>query len=132
LCDNWQLLADLSAKRRQVLSEMEKVLQKLDDLHLKFASLANPFNNWASSTREDLVDMVIVTEINEIEQLLADHNGFKETIPDADSSMKEILDLDQVFIWHIFNWYSFIFSKFNNWFKTMDLIQVSCTIPTPT
>lgn len=113
LCDNWQLLTDLSAKRRQVLADMAKVVEKLDDLHFKFASLANPFNNWASSTREDLVDLVIVTEMREIEQLLADHNGFKETIPDADSSMKEIMDLNQVNLWISCN-YLFVFSKFNN------------------
>lgn len=96
LCETWQTLIELSSKRKQILTEMQKTLEQLDDLHLKFASLASPFNNWASSTREDLVDTVIVTEMREIEQLFSDHSGFKETLPDADSSLKEILDLDQV------------------------------------
>jgi actinin alpha len=96
ICENWKTLADLVKKRRNALIEMEKVLEKLDDLHLKFAHLANPFNNWVSSTREDLLDIVIVTEMNEVERLLVDHNTFKDTLPDADNSLKEIIDLDQV------------------------------------
>jgi hypothetical protein len=96
ICESWKNLADSSVKRRNALAELEKLLEKIDNLHIKYASLANPFHNWVSSTNEDLLDLVIVSEISEIEQLLSDHNGFKDTIPDADSSLREIVDLDQV------------------------------------
>ena len=42
------------------MDEAEKVLERVDSLHLEFAKRAAPFNNWLDGTREDLVDMFIV------------------------------------------------------------------------
>lgn len=56
------------------LDETEKILEKIDTLHLEFAKRAAPFNNWLDGTSEDLVDMFIVHTIEEIQGLIDAHN----------------------------------------------------------
>merc|ERR1712131_497102 len=57
ICDQWDRLGTLSQQRRHGMDEAEKVLERVDSLHLEFAKRAAPFNNWLDGTREDLVDM---------------------------------------------------------------------------
>ena len=47
--------------------EAEKILEKIDTLHLEFAKRAAPFNNWMDGAKEDLVDMFIVHTTEEIQ-----------------------------------------------------------------
>ena len=62
---------------RTGLDEAEKVLERVDSLHLEFAKRAAPFNNWLDGTREDLVDMFIVHTLEEIQGLIDAHAQFK-------------------------------------------------------
>ena len=59
------------------MDEAEKVLERVDSLHLEFAKRAAPFNNWLDGTREDLIDMFIVHTLEEIEGLIDAHAQFK-------------------------------------------------------
>lgn len=45
ICDQWDRFGKLTAKRRQGIEEAERVLEKIDQLHLEFAKRAAPFNN---------------------------------------------------------------------------------------
>merc|ERR1712024_27482 len=55
ICDQWDRLGTLTQQRRHGMDEAEKVLERVDSLHLEFAKRAAPFNNWLDGTREDLV-----------------------------------------------------------------------------
>merc|ERR1719445_2245552 len=66
------------------MDEAEKVLERVDSLHLEFAKRAAPFNNWLDGTREDLVDMFIVHTLDEIHGLIDAHAQFKATLGEAD------------------------------------------------
>uniref|UniRef100_A0AC34F3A9 Uncharacterized protein n=1 Tax=Panagrolaimus sp. ES5 TaxID=591445 RepID=A0AC34F3A9_9BILA len=96
IVDQWNRLNSLSVERRQRLEEIEKITERLDNLHLEFAKKAAPFNNWIDSVlREDLVDMLIVHDMSTIEQLLKTHNHFKSTMPDAEHGYESLLDFDR-------------------------------------
>merc|ERR1711990_645844 len=70
ICDQWDRLGTLTQQRRVGMDEAEKVLERVDSMHLEFAKRAAPFNNWLDGTREDLVDMFIVHTLDEIWALL--------------------------------------------------------------
>jgi actinin alpha len=93
ICDQWDRLGTLTQKRRQALDETEKILEKIDTLHLEFAKRAAPFNNWLDGTSEDLVDMFIVHTIEEIQGLIDAHNQFKATLGEADKEYNSIVSL---------------------------------------
>ncbi|XP_065210562.1 alpha-actinin, sarcomeric isoform X2 [Planococcus citri] len=93
ICDQWDRLGSLTQKRKQALDEAEKVLEKVDLLHLEFAKRAAPFNNWLDGTREDLVDMFIVHTMEEIQGLIDAHNQFKATLGEADKEYNSIVSL---------------------------------------
>jgi len=93
ICDQWDRLGALTQKRRHGLDEAEKVLEKIDTLHLEFAKRAAPFNNWLDGTSEDLVDMFIVHTIEEIQGLVDAHNQFKATLGEADKEYTSIVSL---------------------------------------
>lgn len=73
ICDQWDRLGALTQRRRQALDDAERILEKIDILHLEFAKRAAPFNNWLDGTREDLVDMFIVHTMEEIQGMGACH-----------------------------------------------------------
>jgi hypothetical protein len=77
ICDQWDRLGTLTQSRRHGMDEAEKVLERVDSLHLEFAKRAAPFNNWLDGTREDLVDMFIVHTLDEIQGLIDAHAQFK-------------------------------------------------------
>lgn len=93
ICDQWDRLGTLTQQRRQALEEAERVLEKIDTLHLEFAKRAAPFNNWLDGAREDLVDMFIVHTMEEIQGLITAHEQFKQTLPDAEAEHKAIVGL---------------------------------------
>ncbi|XP_021946299.1 alpha-actinin, sarcomeric isoform X1 [Folsomia candida] len=93
ICDQWDRLGSFTQRRRQALDEAEKVLEKIDTLHLEFAKRAAPFNNWLDGTSEDLVDMFIVHTIEEIQGLIDAHNQFKATLGEADKEYNSIVSL---------------------------------------
>lgn len=93
ICDQWDRLGNLTQRRRQALDEAEKILEKIDILHLEFAKRAAPFNNWLDGTREDLVDMFIVHTMEEIQGLIDAHNQFKATLGEADKEYNSIVSL---------------------------------------
>lgn len=43
ICDQWDRLGSLTQSRRQALEEAERVLEKIDQLHLEFAKRAAVF-----------------------------------------------------------------------------------------
>ena len=77
ICDEWDRLGTLTQQRRVGMDEAEKVLERVDSMHLEFAKRAAPFNNWLDGTREDLVDMFIVHTLDEIQGLIDAHAQFK-------------------------------------------------------
>ncbi|XP_076031569.1 alpha actinin isoform X2 [Oratosquilla oratoria] len=93
ICDQWDRLGTLTTTRRNALEETEKLLEKIDQLHLEFAKRAAPFNNWLDGACEDLVDMFIVHTIEEIQGLIDAHNQFKATLGEADKEYQAILSL---------------------------------------
>lgn len=80
ICDQWDRLGALTQRRRQALDDAERILEKIDILHLEFAKRAAPFNNWLDGTREDLVDIFIVHTVEEIQGLIDAHAHFKVII----------------------------------------------------
>jgi len=95
ICDQWDRLGSLTQARRLALDEAERVLEKIDTLHLEFAKRAAPFNNWLDGAREDLVDMFIVHTMEEIQGLLDAHEQFKATLGEADKEYQSIVGLVQ-------------------------------------
>jgi actinin alpha len=93
ICDQWDRLGALTQRRRQGLDEAEKILEKIDILHLEFAKRAAPFNNWLDGAREDLVDMFIVHTMEEIQGLIQAHDQFKATLGEADKEFNVIVGL---------------------------------------
>ncbi|XP_071441875.1 alpha-actinin, sarcomeric isoform X2 [Hetaerina americana] len=93
ICDQWDRLGSLTQRRRQTLDETERILEKIDTLHLEFAKRAAPFNNWLDGTREDLVDMFIVHTMEEIQGLMDAHAQFKATLGEADKEYGAIVGL---------------------------------------
>jgi len=93
ICDQWDRLGTQTTTRRNNLEETEKLLEKIDQLHLEFAKRAAPFNNWLDGACEDLVDMFIVHTIEEIQGLIDAHNQFKATLGEADKEFQAIMAL---------------------------------------
>ncbi|XP_045479965.1 alpha-actinin, sarcomeric isoform X1 [Harmonia axyridis] len=93
ICDQWDRLGALTQRRRQALDEAERILEKIDILHLEFAKRAAPFNNWLDGTREDLVDIFIVHTVEEIQGLIDAHAHFKATLGEADKEYQSIVGL---------------------------------------
>ncbi|KAG7463096.1 hypothetical protein MATL_G00191790 [Megalops atlanticus] len=93
ICDHWDQLGTLTQKRREALERTEKLLETIDQLFLEFAKRAAPFNNWMEGAMEDLQDMFIVHTIEEVQSLIAAHEQFKATLPEADSERQAILGI---------------------------------------
>uniref|UniRef100_UPI00358F1164 alpha-actinin-2-like n=1 Tax=Myxine glutinosa TaxID=7769 RepID=UPI00358F1164 len=91
ICDQWDSLGTLTQKRREALERTEKLLETIDQLYLEFAKRAAPFNNWMDGAVEDLQDMFIVHTIDEIQCLIAAHEQFKSTLPEAEKEKNAIL-----------------------------------------
>ncbi|XP_014667400.1 PREDICTED: alpha-actinin, sarcomeric-like [Priapulus caudatus] len=94
ICDGWDSLGNLTSKRRQALEEAEKLMERIDQLHMEFAKRSAPFNNWMDGAREDLQDMFIVHTVDEIQGLLDAHEQFKQTLGEADKEFNSIMSLD--------------------------------------
>ncbi|KAI6207249.1 hypothetical protein M3Y99_01856000 [Aphelenchoides fujianensis] len=95
VCTQWERLGKLAAARKEKLEQMEAIAAELDQLQLQFAKAATPFNNWIDSVREDLTDLVIVSEMGEIETLKEEHEKFKATLPAAEKTLREIQNIEQ-------------------------------------
>ncbi|XP_048457235.1 alpha-actinin-2 isoform X2 [Rhincodon typus] len=93
ICDQWDNFGTLTQKRREALERAEKLQETIDQLFLEFAKRAAPFNNWMEGAMEDLQDMFIVHSIEEIQSLIAAHEQFKATLPEADSEKQAILGI---------------------------------------
>ncbi|ELU16302.1 hypothetical protein CAPTEDRAFT_101963 [Capitella teleta] len=95
ICDQWDLLGNLTQGRKNALEEAEHILERIDQLHLEFAKRAAPFNNWMDGAKEDLVDMFIVHTTEEIQGLIDAHEQFKQTLGEADKEYNSIISLVQ-------------------------------------
>uniref|UniRef100_A0A1A8FW69 Actinin, alpha 2 n=1 Tax=Nothobranchius korthausae TaxID=1143690 RepID=A0A1A8FW69_9TELE len=93
ICDLWDKLGTLTQKRRELLERTEKLLETIDQLFLEFAKRSAPFNNWMEGAMEDLQDMFIVHTIEEVQSLIAAHEQFKATLPEADAERQAILGI---------------------------------------
>uniref|UniRef100_A0A673CUC3 Actinin, alpha 2b n=1 Tax=Sphaeramia orbicularis TaxID=375764 RepID=A0A673CUC3_9TELE len=93
ICDLWDRLGTLTQKRREALERTEKLLETIDQLFLEFAKRSAPFNNWMEGAMEDLQDMFIVHTIEEVQSLIAAHEQFKATLPEADAERQAILGI---------------------------------------
>ncbi|XP_072367853.1 alpha-actinin-2-like isoform X1 [Scyliorhinus torazame] len=93
ICDQWDNFGTLTQKRREALERAEKLQETIDQLFLEFAKRTTPFNNWMEGAMEDLQDMFIVHSIEEIQSLIAAHEQFKSTLPEADSERQAILGI---------------------------------------
>ncbi|CAG6016769.1 unnamed protein product [Menidia menidia] len=93
ICDSWDKLGTLTQKRRESLERTEKLLETIDQLFLEFAKRSAPFNNWMEGAMEDLQDMFIVHTIEEVQSLIAAHEQFKATLPEADAERQAILGI---------------------------------------
>uniref|UniRef100_A0A665VBD3 Actinin, alpha 2b n=1 Tax=Echeneis naucrates TaxID=173247 RepID=A0A665VBD3_ECHNA len=93
ICDMWDKLGTLTQKRRESLERTEKLLETIDQLFLEFSKRSAPFNNWMEGAMEDLQDMFIVHTIEEVQSLIAAHDQFKATLPEADAERQAILGI---------------------------------------
>ncbi|GCB68222.1 hypothetical protein scyTo_0010365 [Scyliorhinus torazame] len=93
ICDHWDTLGSLTQSRRDALERTEKLQETIDQLYLEYAKRAAPFNNWMEGAMEDLQDMFIVHTTEEIQGLIAAHEQFKATLPDADKEREAILGI---------------------------------------
>uniref|UniRef100_UPI00398EBB57 alpha-actinin-1-like isoform X4 n=1 Tax=Pristiophorus japonicus TaxID=55135 RepID=UPI00398EBB57 len=93
ICDHWDTLGSLTQSRREALERTEKLQETIDQLYLEYAKRAAPFNNWMEGAMEDLQDMFIVHTTEEIQGLIAAHEQFKATLPDADKERDAILGI---------------------------------------
>lgn len=93
ICDQWNLIAQLTQQHKGDLEEAERILERIDQLHLEFAKRAAPFNNWMDGAKEDLVDMFICHTTAEIQGLLSAHEQFKKTLGDADTEFNALVAL---------------------------------------
>uniref|UniRef100_A0AAQ5XVD8 Actinin, alpha 2b n=1 Tax=Amphiprion ocellaris TaxID=80972 RepID=A0AAQ5XVD8_AMPOC len=93
ICDLWDKLGTLTQKRRESLERTDKLLETIDQLFLEFAKRSAPFNNWMEGAMEDLQDMFIVHTIEEVQSLIAAHEQFKATLPEADAERQAILGI---------------------------------------
>ncbi|XP_030234845.1 alpha-actinin-2b isoform X2 [Gadus morhua] len=93
ICDLWDQLGTLTQKRREALERTEKLLDTIDQLFLEFAKRTAPFNNWMEGAMEDLQDMFIVHTIEEVQSLIAAHEQFKATLPEADGERQAIVGI---------------------------------------
>ncbi|XP_063724806.1 alpha-actinin, sarcomeric-like isoform X2 [Symsagittifera roscoffensis] len=93
ICDTWDLLGELSGKRRHTLEDLEKAMDRIDQLHLEFAKRIAPFYNWVDSACEDLTDMFIVHTVSEVTDLLQANAHFKQTLPEAETEYNAICQL---------------------------------------
>ncbi|XP_039526606.1 alpha-actinin-2b isoform X3 [Pimephales promelas] len=95
ICDLWDQLGTLTQKRREALERTEKLLETVEQLFLEYAKRSAPFNNWMEGAMEDLQDMFIVHTIEEVQTLIAAHEQFKATLPEADAERQAILGIQQ-------------------------------------
>lgn len=95
ITSHWNVLKQLTEKRKDDLQEAEQLLESIDRLHLEFAKRAAPFNNWMDGAKEDLVDMFIVHSTDEIQSLMVAHEKFKVTLGDADKEFQAIVGLEK-------------------------------------
>ncbi|XP_016421891.1 alpha-actinin-2-like [Sinocyclocheilus rhinocerous] len=95
ICDLWDQLGTLTQKRREALERTEKLLETVEQLFLEYAKRSGPFNNWMEGAMEDLQDMFIVHTIEEVQTLIAAHEQFKATLPEADAERQAILGIQQ-------------------------------------
>ncbi|OQV15491.1 Alpha-actinin, sarcomeric [Hypsibius exemplaris] len=95
ICSSWDRLGVLTTQRRQGIDEVEKILERVDTLHLDFAKRVTPFNNWLDGAREDLVDMFIVHSIEATQGLINDHEQFKSTLIEADKEYRLLVGIFQ-------------------------------------
>ncbi|KAK7152824.1 hypothetical protein R3I93_010909 [Phoxinus phoxinus] len=95
ICDLWDQLGTLTQKRREALERTEKLLETVEQLFLEYAKRSAPFNNWMEGAMEDLQDMFIVHTIEEVQTLIAAHEQFKSTLPEADAERQAILGIQQ-------------------------------------
>uniref|UniRef100_A0AAQ4QB77 Actinin, alpha 2b n=1 Tax=Gasterosteus aculeatus aculeatus TaxID=481459 RepID=A0AAQ4QB77_GASAC len=93
ICDLWDKLGTLTQKRRESLERTDKLLETIDQLFVEFAKRSAPFNNWMEGAMEDLQDMFIVHTIEEVQSLMAAHEQFKATLPEADAERQAILGI---------------------------------------
>ncbi|TDH01435.1 hypothetical protein EPR50_G00180080 [Perca flavescens] len=93
ICDLWDKLGTLTQKRREALERTDKLLETIDQLFVEFAKRSAPFNNWMEGAMEDLQDMFIVHTIAEVQSLIAAHEQFKATLPEADAERQAILGI---------------------------------------
>ncbi|XP_062864077.1 alpha-actinin-2b isoform X2 [Trichomycterus rosablanca] len=104
ICDVWDKLGTLTQKRREALERTEKLLETVEQLFLEYAKRSAPFNNWMEGAMEDLQDMFIVHTTEEVQSLIAAHEQFKATLPEADVERQAILGIQQE-VQKIFNSY---------------------------
>uniref|UniRef100_A0A8C4HDQ7 Actinin, alpha 2b n=1 Tax=Dicentrarchus labrax TaxID=13489 RepID=A0A8C4HDQ7_DICLA len=93
ICDLWDKLGTLTQKRRESLERTDKLLETIDQLFLEFAKRSAPFNNWMEGAMEDLQDMFIVHTTEEVQSLIAAHEQFKATLPEADAERQAIMGI---------------------------------------
>uniref|UniRef100_A0A668TLL8 Actinin alpha 4 n=1 Tax=Oreochromis aureus TaxID=47969 RepID=A0A668TLL8_OREAU len=84
ICDQWDVLGELTHKRKESLERTEKQLESIDELYLEYAKRAAPFNNWMEGAMEDLQDMFIVHNIEEIQAMAM--------VPLRDNALQEELN----------------------------------------
>lgn len=93
ICDQWDSIGGLTQTRKRGILEAERVLEGVDRLHQEFARRVAPFNNWLDGAREDLCDMILVHSVDEINGLISAHEGFKQTLGDADTEYQGIMEI---------------------------------------
>jgi len=95
ICDQRNHRANLAAKRTEELQETERILDRIDQLHLKFAKRAAPFNNGMEVAKEYQCDMFLVHSMDEIPGIDCNQDQVKKWVDDTDKEFDAIVALMQ-------------------------------------
>ena len=109
ICNEWDELGDLTQNRRRLLTDAERIAERIDSLFLDYAKKAAPYLNWLDGAREDLVDMFFIHTLDEIcgkttnrfgcsdriasLGLMEAHKQFKATLDDANKEYESIMQI---------------------------------------
>eukprot|EP00800_Vazella_pourtalesii_P013051 TRINITY_DN3063_c0_g1_i1.p2 TRINITY_DN3063_c0_g1~~TRINITY_DN3063_c0_g1_i1.p2 ORF type:complete len:446 (+),score=130.09 TRINITY_DN3063_c0_g1_i1:1438-2775(+) len=86
---DWTNLQNLAQLRNEAIDVAIKEQQQLDQLRLEFAKKASALDTWLSELEEDLTDTINAHSIQEVEDLLSEHQQLCEQVA-ANKQLEEL------------------------------------------
>ncbi|KAI6659265.1 Alpha-actinin, sarcomeric isoform X1 [Oopsacas minuta] len=90
---DWTNLQNLAQVRKEAIELAIKEQQHLDQLRLEFAKKASALDTWMIELEEDLTDSIKAHSIQEVEELLTEHQQVCEQVVDKRQQLEELEDI---------------------------------------